>query len=479
MLIFRSAVLIVLMGMAVSLMADSPADPDSMSREIADLRTRIQSLEARHYEDLLNTEKQKTIESVLADAQQKSQSMDIGSIIAGHRDGKFFIGSDDGNFNFRPWGYLQFREVTNRRQQFKNGHDDTQNGFEMRRAKFIFEGNAFSKDLTYNFSWGTSRASGTANVTNSTGTKIGTVSNSLGGVPVLDEAWIKYRINHGNFYIKAGQIKGPIVHEQMVSSRNQQFAERSVGADIFVNADTYLEAVDVAYEPGTWIRLEGAFTHGLRSANTNYLDYPNVNAFNYGAEARAEFKAFGQWNDYARQMGALGAKEQTLVFGLGGDYSERGHANQIVAVADATYIHPAGLSLYGAFMDRYTNHNFGIYSPSSTGANITTAPATVFNKPTNEYAAVIQVGYVFNQHIEPFARFEYLKLLGTPTGSKKYIPVVAAGANYYFYGHSLKLTGQITYLPTGLPIDDASNDLLASPGGNGEVVGILQVQFAF
>ena len=170
--------------------------------------------------------------------------------------------------------------------------------------------------------------------------------------------------------------------------------------------------------------------------------------------------------------------KQLLVIGVGADYSERGHASQIVGAVDATYIHPNGLSIYGAFLDRYTNHNFGFYSPSSTGASITAPPASVLNKPTNEYAAVIQAGYLINQHVEPFARFEYLKLLGTAAGSKKYIPVVAAGANYYFHGHSLKLTGQVTYLPTGLPVDDTGNDLLASPSGKGEVVGIVQVQFA-
>ena len=447
--------------------------------EIHELRARLEKLEARHNETMRLADIKRTADQVLQDANQHSQLMEVGSFNAGYKNGKFFIGSEDGNFNLRPWAYFQFRNITNRRQGFKNGNDDTQNGFEMRRAKFGFEGNAFSPDLTYMFSYGTTRASGTANVTNAAGVKIGTVTNSLGGVPIADEAWVKYRINHGDFYMKAGQIKGPIMHEQMVSSRTQLAAERSVAADVFVNGDTYLQAVDISYEPQTWIRLEGAITHGMRSLNTNFLDFPNSNAFNYGFEARADFKVMGQWADYQRQMGAFGVKEQLLAFGIGADYSERGHSNQIVAAVDVTYVHPKGLSLYGAFIDRYTNHNFGFYSPSTTSASITAPPASVLNHATNEYAIVAQAAYLLDGHIEPFARFEYQKLQGTATGSRNYLPVITTGANYYLNGHNIKLTAQVLYLPSGIPVDDASNDILASPAGRGELVGTMQLQFGF
>ena len=170
-------------------------------------------------------------------------------------------------------------------------------------------------------------------------------------------------------------------------------------------------------------------------------------------------------------------KSTLLVIGAGADYSERGHAGQTVGVVDVHYADQSGLNLYGAFVDRYTNHNFGIYTASTAGASITAPPASVLNTATNEYGALIQVGYNMNQHLEPFGRFEYMKLQGNPTG-RNYIPAVTAGVNYYFFGHGAKLTAQATYLPHGIPIDDTANDVLAMPSGRSEITGSVQFQLS-
>ncbi len=387
---------------------------------------------------------------------------------------RFTLQSNDGKFVLRPWLHLQLRDVTSVRQDFKaDGSNDVQNGFELRRVRFGVDGNLFSPDLTYMFNWATVRASGTATVT-SGGRTVGTVSNNLGGTPLLEEAWLRYKLPGTNIFLRGGQIKDPVYHESIVSSRYQQSTERSLTADIFFNGDTFAEGVTIGYDPKTWVRAEAGIDHGLRSANTNFLDYPNTNAFNFGVVGRAEFKLFGRWQDY--QMGAAGVKEPLLVAGIGGEASERGHANQTVAAADIMYTDASGLSLFGAFADRYTDHNFGIATQSASGASITAPPANVLNTATNEYALVGQAGYLFFNHLEPFGRFEYLHLQGTAAGSHNYIPVITTGANYYFYGHRCKLTGQASYLPNGIPIDDTPNDVLASPNGQGEFLFVAQFQ---
>ena len=460
----------------VSAPAQAPVqDPSS---EISALRARLDLLEKQQHEAALKAEASKTTEQVIDDAVRRSQLLEIGSFTAGHKNGRFFIGSEDGNFNLRPWFHFQGRYIVNTRQDFKpGGDDDHESGFEIRRMRFGFDGNAFTPDLTYFFNWATVRASGTANVTDATGKKIGTVSNSLGGTPLLEEAWVKYRINGGDFYIKGGQIKDPLLHDQIVSSRYQQSTERSLIADIFANGDAFTEGATVIYDPKSWVRAEGGVTHGIRSANTNFLDFPNTNAFNYGGAARGEFKVMGDWKDYS-QIGGVGVKNTLLVIGVGADYSERGHSNQTVGVVDAHYAGPCGLNAYGAFVDRYTNHNFGIYTQSATGASITAPPASVLGHNTNEYGALIQVGYNIDQHWEPFGRFEYMKLMGTAVTAKRYIPAITGGLNYYFYGHGAKLTAQATYLPHGIPIDDTPNDVLAMPSNKGELVGEVQFQLS-
>jgi hypothetical protein len=395
-------------------------------------------------------------------------------LLAGYEKDRFIFQSGDGNFVLRPWFHLQLREATNVRQDYKlNGDDDTESGFEIRRIRLGFDGNAFTPDLAYFFNWTTTRASGSVTVTNGSAS-VGTVSNSLGGTLILEEAWVKYNLHQSPFFIQVGQIHDPIYHESMISSRYQQGTERSLTGDIFFNGDTFTEAATMVYDPNDWLRMQAGVDHGLRAANTNFLDYPNSNAFNYGGVARIEYKVMGHWNQYL--MGDAGVTDPLLVFGLGSEYSERGHAGQTVAAFDALYAAPNGLFLFGSYSNRYTNHNFGIALQSPTGANIVAAPAGVAGTATNEYSLVGELGYEFLNHLEPFGRYEYMHLAGTPTGSDNFIQAVTGGVNYYFYDHRLKLTVQGTYLPRGIPIDDTPNDVLANPHGHGEFVGVAQFQ---
>ena len=52
---------------------------------------------------------------------------------------------------------------------------------------------------------------------------------------------------------------------------------------------------------------------------------------------------------------------------------------------------------------------------------------------------------------------------------------ISLGFNYYFYGHNLKFTGLATYLPTGIPINDDSSDVLIS-NRHAEIVLLTQLQ---
>ena len=461
--------------------SSAPADKD-LGAEIQALRARLDQLEAQQKDSqarLDEAARQKEQADIKAqiklDAAHHDNFLDMGSFSSGYTNDRFTIQSDDGRFVLRPWYHIQIRDVTLWRQDLKSGNrDDVENGFEIRRMKIGLDGNMFSPDFTYFFNWATARASGSASVTNSAGQKIGTVSNSLGGVPILEEAWVKYKFPDTSLYLKAGQIKDPLLHDQIVSSRYQQSAERSLTADVFANGDAFTEGVTVIYDPKSFVRTEVGVNHGLRSANTNFLDVP-TNFFDYGVAGRAEFKLFGRWQDYG-QVGAVGVKDPLLVFGVGTDYSEHGHSGQTVAVADGQYADPMGLNFYGALVDRYTNHNFGIATQSATGASISAPSAAVLNHATNEYSLLGQAGYLIQGHLEPFGRYEYMHLAGTAAGSHNYFSVITGGVNYYFVGHRAKLTGEVIYLPNGIPIDDGASDTLTSPNGRSEVSVVVQFQ---
>jgi hypothetical protein len=452
-----------------------PAQVDP-AEEIKLLRARLDQLEAQQRKLAEQKEVSKTTEDMINDAAKHSQLLDVGSFSAGYKDNRFFIGSDDGRFNLRPWFHLQIRDAVVHRQDFKQGGngDDTQNGFEIRRLKLAFDGNMFGPDLTYQFVWATARANGTNNVVDSTGTKIGTVANSAGGTPILEEAWVKYHFHDTPWYVRGGQFKESFLHDQIVSSRYQQSTERSLTADIFANGDAFTQGASVIWDPATNMRADVGFTDGMRSANTDFQQFPTGN-FNYGAFGRFEFKAMGKWSDYG-QIGAVDVKEPLLVFGAGADYVERGHANQVSGAIDAHYASPSGLSVYAAGVDRYSNHNFGIYTQSATGATIGTPDPAVANGWTNEYSVLLQAGWILDGHWEPFGRYEYMKLQGTAAGSKNYVQALTGGVNYYLVGHRAKFTAQCTYLPNGIPIGDGADDILISPHGKGEFSGVVQFQ---
>jgi hypothetical protein len=456
--------------------AANGASHQDVSGEIKALRERLDQLEKQQADARRQQEVKETTQKVAEDANRQSMLIDTSGFTGGYEDNRFVIRSADGNFAFRPWMHLQFRNVTLWRQDFKSGdRDELDNGFEVRRLKLGFDGNMFSPDLTYNFNWATARAAGNSNVTDSSGAKIGTVSNSLGGVPILEEAWVKYHFHDTPFYIRAGQIKDPLLHDQIVSSRYQQSAERSLTADVFANGDAFTHGVTVIYDPKGAMRFEGGITDGIRSANTNFLDNPQAgNAYDYGFAARAEFKLMGRWEDYG-QIGAVNVKKPLLVIGVGGDYSERGDSNETVGVIDAHYADPGGLSIYAAAVDRFTHNNLGFPNTTASGASFATPDPSVAGDDTNEYSFLLQAGYIINKKWEPFGRYEYMHVAGTPAGSENNIHNITAGVNYYWVGHRAKVTAEIQYLPNGLPFDDSGNDLLSN-NGKGELSAVLQFQ---
>ena len=67
-------------------------------------------------------------------------------------------------------------------------------------------------------------------------------------------------------------------------------------------------------------------------------------------------------------------------------------------------------------------------------------------------------------------------LAGTPAGSHNHVQEITIGSNYYFEGINIMFTGQVMYLPCGIPIDNLNSDTLAN-NGHAEVVFVAQFQF--
>ena len=113
--------------------AAEPADNDqqALQREIAELKSRVADLEARAKRQA-DAQASVTKADVMADAQRQS-SITGGNFSMNYSGGKLLLQSDDKNFLLHPWFQLQFRNVTNFRDNAKDdGDSSTENGFEVR-----------------------------------------------------------------------------------------------------------------------------------------------------------------------------------------------------------------------------------------------------------------------------------------------------------------------------------------------------------
>ena len=181
----------------------------------------------------------------------------------------------------------------------------------------------------------------------------------------------------------------------------------------------------------------------------------------------------GDWKDY-NQLTAYHDKQDLLVLGLGLDNSQRGSSNTFSHTFDIQYGSPSGLFLYGSYFGRLINNNPGIASGTPVSTNIGTPGDP--KADTYEYSFLAYGAYLFDQRWEPYVRYEYLHLAGTPAGSNNNVNEISIGLNYYLFGHNAKFTTQLMYLPNGIPVNDDSNDVLIN---NDKAEAVLMEQFQF
>lgn len=402
------------------------------------------------------------------EADHQSLLLDTEGFTSGYSDGRFLIQSADHRYVLHPWLQLQFRyETTNRdRAKFGGNSADTQSGFEVRRLKLGFDGNVISPDLTYLFQFAVDRKTGNFS---------------------LEQAYGKYHIPGTIFFLKGGQYKEPVDHEQLLASRYLTAIDRTFTDDLFLNSEGFVQGAGFGFDTGDGLRGEFAFTDGMRSANSNFQQFPSgANPANWGIAGRLDAKVFGKWKDYDRTLGAYNASQDFLVFGTGADLTEAGDTNVVTPVVDVDYGSKSGFSLYGAYTGRVYSHA-AIGSFGSDGGTIgKVAQANGF-----DYSLRGQASYALDAHWEPYVQYEYIHLDGSdlPAGTTtRDFQVIRAGFNYYLYNTEARLSFDGNYLPEGSPVNDDGVGILAtgpatktagfSRGGGKEFIFRAQFQLA-
>lgn len=421
-----------------------------------ELQSRVRELESKF--EQFTAEKARdsrdvaaTIDAVLRDAEKRSQLLANGGGVNAGYDNGFFIQSDDGAFALRPSVNAQFRNVTTFREDAKHGgeDDDLQNGFEFRRLRFRFDGNLFSKDLTYSFVWD---------------------ANRQGGSVTLLDAWVQYRFAD-DWAFKVGQYKASVFQERNLSGFAQLAADRTLADALIAGAQVdRVQGVSLIYG-GTAenaIRVEGAFHDGSRTLNTNFLDEFDTTVPadgeddrpDWGVAGRVELKAAGDWRAY-RDFSAIGNKDDLLVFGLGGNADGVPDGTTYFGTADAQWETAGGLSVFGAF---YTRHRDRRDADEFT-----------------DFGGVVQIGYLLNPAWEIFGRYDVTALDedSVADGLEDTFNEFTVGVNYYLgkngaAKHRAKVTVDLTYLPDGSPSSQDGLGILATTEDEWVVRGQFQ-----
>jgi hypothetical protein len=403
--------------------------------------------------------------AVLNDASRHSLNFPPGGASGHDLDKGFFIRSDDGNFSLYPDLLLQFRAVAATRRNSKNGATETTNdGFEIRRAKFGFYGTAFNPDFSYRFLW--------QDAVN-------------GGTPALQYAWGQYIFAHnvgaGDLGIRAGQFKDIIFKEETTPDRAQLFAERSLVNGLIGGAalGSEVEGVDLLYTGrNSPVHAELLLHSGIKRSNTTFNDEQPVTttnakgvvstknvATNFGTAGRVDYKLFGQWGDGDDLTGVWG-RGDLLVIGGGADFTQGDHANIVHYTADVQYQLLHRLVLFAALYGDYS-----VYRNQPGPAD------------RKDYGAQIELGYFVTRSIQPIARYSITKFGNAfNVGGADTFHEIAGGVNWFFgkdgqLGNRAKLTFDVTYLPDGSPAF-AGGDFLASPNKKDEFVFRGQLQLS-
>ena len=415
-----------------------------------------------------------TVDSVLRDAERRSSPslLQAGGITAGYTRDRFIIQDQAGNFSLSPTLQFQFRHVANFRSD--DSDDDTgdsrvESGFEVRRLKLYLDGNMFGPNLTYRFNWAVDRN---------------------GGEPVLEDAWVRFALGGAfgeganDFAVRAGQFKDPTFHEEIVSSRRQLAADRSMVNEVLGGGVTdWVQGVSLIWDDGPEgnpLRAEVGFTDGINTDNTSFVDAGGSGSFlgpvgdddgeaagapSWGSFARVEFLAMGNWRQY-EDFTTLGndPSQNLLVLGGGASYTENGNTtgggDTLFYTFDVQY-EGGKLGLYGAY--------YGVYSE----------PAGIDEGGAHDMGFLAQAGYLVTERWEVFGRYDHLLLddarLDPEAGGEDTFGELTVGLNYYLKGHAAKFTIDGTWLPSGAPTNIEGIGILDPDGDDDQF--LLRTQF--
>jgi len=366
------------------------------------------------------------VSEMLADAETRSSLLQGGGM-AGYDKG-FMIGSADGNWKMKVNGLIQFRYIANFRDEDEIGADDDDfsNGFQLRKARVTFSGNAINPNLTYFIALETnnSRQGSTAFDLDGDPTTPDdnfSVSNG-GGDWFANDVWFAYNLENG-WKIRGGQYKVGFLKEELLSEKNTLAMERGIMNNLFNQGRS--QGIGFTYESNDW-KWMFDFTDGFNSANT---DFNNPAEAEYALTARGEWKWAGSWEaleDYTSKPGDANAGS----VGFAGHWQ---HGTEPAASSDSDF--------WGLTADvQWEGNGWSVFA-----AGVYTNQGFATGDDVNHYGFTAQVGYRWSETSEVFAKWDGIFLddnanSGIDPDIDDNVNFLTVGYNHYFAGNAAKLT---------------------------------------
>ena len=434
------------------------SEPDNQPKVIAS---------ESYFDASLESQLESTLDSRLNLTNDSRVGYDNGFVIAGPDIGN--LGGDDAPFRLKMNGWGQLR-VTN----FVSSNDLRDvNQIQLKRARLIFSGHAFTSDFSYYIA-------------------LDGASTSDNDINLLDY-FLTYDLGHHTgkaekktFMMKLGQYKIPFTLARSISGQEFQFADRSV-ANMFFDANRSL-AFGFCGErnPGgqlvTWetALFNGLVTGGAETGSAGSLD----NSFAFSTRVAAY--PTGQWGldalcdyDYHESLATrIGTAFTTSKISRLGTTEFNG-----IRVVDS------GAQLGSILPSSAQDYLVSMYcldgSMKYRGFSIT---GEYYFRNINGFVGIDQSGlfdhgfsmesgyFVMRQKLELLARWSrVVGDSGTLGASVQSADEKAVGAAWYFRRHSAKLTIDATKL-NGAPVDSFALDI--DPGNAGWLMR-TQLQFSF
>ena len=340
------------------------------------------------------------VTEMLADAEARTSLLAAGD--AGH-DGKFFIAGD--GFRLNVGGAVQFRYMADFRDENVAPEDDFSNGFQMNDVRLTFSG-TIHKDWAF---------------------YVDTQFDREDGGAKLFEAYAGHNFANG-VGIYAGQVKAPIVREDMTSNFKQLAVDRAPSTD-FMRPDI-VKAIFLSYSAESW-RTWLTFNSGAGTRNT---DFNSLNNADYAFSGRVEFLFAGSWNQFADFTSPKGSDFGTML-GLAAHYQGPHNTPDAADVDTSVLLYTADFGLEG---DGWNGFVSGI------GRHID-ADSFGGDSEFDDFSVVLQGGFMLTDHWELFARFDTFMPDEDRGVEEDFYNFLTFGVNNYFAGHAAKATFDVLY----------------------------------